>query len=176
MAASPAVTYVPLDEYLHTSYRPDVDYVDDHIEERNLGEFDHGDLQAEIVSFFRIRGREWNIRAVTDVRVQVRERNFRVPDVCLTDASLPRERIIRQPPFLCIEILSPEDTMKRTRVRAQDFLRMGVPQVWIFDPEKRTVTVSSPAGESTHTSGTLRLPETPIYLEIDAAFRTLDDA
>ena len=33
-------TLLSIDEYLHTSYKPDVDFVDGEIEERNLGEFD----------------------------------------------------------------------------------------------------------------------------------------
>ena len=30
-----------MDEYLHTMYHPDCDFVDGHLEERNLGEFEH---------------------------------------------------------------------------------------------------------------------------------------
>ena len=39
---------ISVEDYLNTTYRPDVDYVDGEIEERNLGEFDHGDLQLAI--------------------------------------------------------------------------------------------------------------------------------
>ena len=42
-------TLVSLEEYLKTSYEPDCDYVDGVLEERNLGEWNHGDLQGEIV-------------------------------------------------------------------------------------------------------------------------------
>ena len=44
---------VSIDEYLHTDYSPDVDYVDGELVERNVGEFDHADLQSEIVHYFR---------------------------------------------------------------------------------------------------------------------------
>ena len=40
--------FLSVEQYLNTTYRPDVDYVDGEIEERNLGEFDHGDLQPAI--------------------------------------------------------------------------------------------------------------------------------
>ncbi len=43
---------VSVKEYLNTSYRPDCDYVDGHVVERNLGELDHSDLQTEIAFFF----------------------------------------------------------------------------------------------------------------------------
>ena len=36
---------VTVGEYLRTVYEPDCDYVDGRVEERNVGEFDHGLLQ-----------------------------------------------------------------------------------------------------------------------------------
>ena len=36
---------IPLSEYLATSYRPDRDYVDGELQERNLGEREHALLQ-----------------------------------------------------------------------------------------------------------------------------------
>ena len=54
---------VSVEEYLNTSYRPDCDYVDGRVVERNLGELDHSDLQGEIVHYFRLRGRQWGIHA-----------------------------------------------------------------------------------------------------------------
>jgi hypothetical protein len=44
---------ISVEEYLNTTYRPDVDYVDGEIEERNLGEFDHADLQFGIANLLR---------------------------------------------------------------------------------------------------------------------------
>ena len=41
-AANPPTvpTLLSIDQYLNTTYRPDVDFVDGYIEERNLGETD----------------------------------------------------------------------------------------------------------------------------------------
>ena len=44
-------TPISVDEYLHTLYRPDCDYVDGEIVERNIGEKSHGKLQVEIWFF-----------------------------------------------------------------------------------------------------------------------------
>jgi hypothetical protein len=46
-----AATQLPISvsEYLHTSYRPDCDYVDGVVEERNLGELDHAALQGALL-------------------------------------------------------------------------------------------------------------------------------
>jgi hypothetical protein len=45
-----------LEEYLDTVYRPDREYVDGHLERRNLGEYDHGALQAELAFWSALTG------------------------------------------------------------------------------------------------------------------------
>jgi Uma2 family endonuclease len=168
---------ISVEEYLNTTYRPDVEYLDGVIEERNLGEFDHGDLQAALSTLLRIRQQEWAIRVVVETRVQVAPTRFRVPDVCVLRAGLERERIIRHAPLLCIEVLSPRDRLPAMRKRVQDLLDMGVPEVWIFDPATRTATLASddPSVDMTElANGTLRLHGTPIEIDVEAAFATLD--
>ena len=165
---------VEVEEYLNTTYRPDVDYVDGEIEERNLGEFDHADLQTEILMLLRSKQKAWNIRVVGENRVQVATTRFRIPDVCVIAAGLPREPIIRTPPLLCVEVLSPRDTLKAMRKRCQDYLDMGVPVVWIFNPETRTVHVCTQTSMVEHHSGTLRIDNSQIELTIEDAFATLD--
>ena len=44
---------IPVEEYLRTTYDPDCDYVDGEVQERNLGELDHSDLQTEFVQLAR---------------------------------------------------------------------------------------------------------------------------
>lgn len=45
-------TLLSIEEYLHTSYSPDVDFVDGELEERNLGAFEHARLQYVLAAFF----------------------------------------------------------------------------------------------------------------------------
>ena len=81
---------------------------------------------------------------MTEVRVQVRSSRFRIPDVCVTLGE-PGEEVLTKPPFICIEILSPEDRMSRVEVRINDYLAMGVPYVWVLDPETRQAFVATAA-------------------------------
>ena len=48
-----------------------------------------------------------------------------------------RGRILREPPFLCIEILSPEDRASRMELKIDDYLAFGVKHVWLIDPYQR---------------------------------------
>ena len=166
---------ISVEEYLKTVYRPDVDYVDGEIEERNLGEFDHGDLQAAISMALRMHQKDWGVRVVVETRTRVSPTRFRIPDVCVVSAALERERIITHPPLLCIEVLSPEDRLTRMRKRVQDFFDMGVPEVWIFDPATRTVQICTASSMTERKSGVLRLRGTKIELSIEAVFATLDE-
>jgi hypothetical protein len=74
---------VSVEEYLHTSYRPDCDYVDGEVQERNLGELEHGITQSEIVVYLRSRYPRLKRRVITELRVQVKPTRFRIPDVCV---------------------------------------------------------------------------------------------
>ena len=78
----PQPEFVSVREYLTTSYRPDCDYVDGRIEERNVGEYDHGYLQTLLAHLFMNHREDWGVRPLTDVRVQVKTTRFRVPSSC----------------------------------------------------------------------------------------------
>jgi len=135
-----AGTQISVEEYLHTVYRPDCDYVDGVVEERNLGERDHSWIQGRLVAFFLARFKESGIAALPEWRFQTRPTRFRIPDVIVTRGK-PDEQILTKPPLLCIEVLSSEDRISRTNLRIQEYLDFGVPVVWLIDPAERRVWV-----------------------------------
>jgi|WetSurMetagenome_2_1015567.scaffolds.fasta_scaffold310083_2 Uma2 family endonuclease len=129
-------TAIPLAQYLASTYEPDCDYVDGEIEERNVGERTHARLQARITAYLLAHYEAQGVEVFTEIRVRVSPSRFRIPDVCATIGD-PGEEVLTKPPFLCVEILSPEDGMSRLEVRIQDYLQMGVPHVWVLDPLTR---------------------------------------
>ena len=169
-----SLPFVSVDQYLHSTYAPDVDYVDGQLQERNSGEFDHGDLQGELITLFRVSSEAWGIRAVPETRVQVSPTRFLVPDICVMPLQWKRTPIIREAPLLCMEVLSPEDRMSRVRRRCEDFLQMGVAELWIFDPELRIAYVLSAAGLVEHKSQNAKPPGNTHPLGSADLFRVLD--
>ena len=129
-------TLMPVEEYLTSVYRPDCDYVDGELLERNMGERDHAWLQGAFVAYFFALRKERNITVLPEMRVQVKPNRFRIPDVCVVIGDT-NEQILTKPPFLCIEILSPEDRWSRVEERIDDFIAMGVPFVWVLDPQTK---------------------------------------
>ena len=93
---------------------------------------------------------------------------FRVPDVCLVSLDEPVEQILTKPPLVCIEILSPEDTLRRMQERVDDYRDFGVPNIWIIDP-------ATQRGYECNTSGFLETTEfvvtgTPLKLVLTELF------
>lgn len=130
----PTTAQITLETYLKTSYHPDCDFVDGEIEGRNLGEFDHAQLQMAIAAWFYARRREWNVHVLPEQRVRVSATRVRIPDVCLVSRDLSTEQVITKPPVAIVEILSPEDRVRRYNDRLEDYHAMGVRNIWVIDP------------------------------------------
>jgi Uma2 family endonuclease len=138
-------TLVSLSEYLETSYRPDCDYLDGELLERNVGELDHSGLQMSLSYYLYSRKKQWGIWVLPEQRVQVKAKRFRVPDITVLTGP-PAGQIIQQPPFLCVEILSPSDRMAEMQERIDDYLNFGVRYVWLIHPKTRRAFVYTADG------------------------------
>jgi Uma2 family endonuclease len=151
-----AAALVPVEEYLRTAYRPDCDYVDGDVRERNLGERDHSRSQRQFIRYFCAKEHEWGAFCFPEQRIQVSARRFRVADVCVVLGKEPEEQIFGAPPFICIEILSPEDRMARVQERIDDYLKFGVPYVWVVDPNSHRAWIYTKSGIGEVADGILR--------------------
>ena len=166
-----AGTLISVEEYLKSTYRPDCDYVDGCIEERNLGERTHSQLQSDLIFYLRSRYGQQGIKVYPELRVQISPMRFRVPDVCLTLGD-PGEEILTRPPFLCIEILSPEDRMSRVETRINDYLEMGVKYIWVLDPQTRQAFSATPSdGLREVKTGALETSDPRLELPLAEMFR-----
>jgi Uma2 family endonuclease len=152
-----SATLVSLGEYLSTSYRPDRDYVDGQMLERNAGEWDHSRLQALLLKLL----------VAPEQRVQVKASRFRVPDLCVVPGN-PGEQILTRPPKLVIEILSPEDSMSAMQERIDDYLAFGIGNIWIFDPRRKKAYWADPSGVHEAVSGLLETSGAPIVVDTKA--------
>ncbi len=82
------------------------------------------------------------------LRIQIREGKFREPDLLVVrDAHDPR----RQNRFwlgadLVVEIVSPDDSERDTKVKRADYAEIGIPEYWIVNPEDETIAGLTLAG------------------------------
>ncbi|MEO7029478.1 MAG: Uma2 family endonuclease [Acidobacteriaceae bacterium] len=169
-------TIVPLSEYLSTAYRPDCDFLEGELLERNMGEQQHGAIQGFFVRFFGNHRSDWQVRVLPEQRVQVRPERFRIPDVCVLRSSDPWDPIVRFAPLLCIEVLSFADSTRSLQDRVDDYAAMGVEHIWAVDPWKRLGYYASASGFQQPEDGVLRIAGTPIAVVLAEVFAELDPA
>ena len=171
MAAS---TLVSLEEYLSTSYEPDREYVDGELVERCVGKFEHSRLQTLIATYFCIKEVEYKIWAFTEQRIQVvntdYEKRYRIPDVCLVRTPYGQESILTSPPYLVIEILSPDDRASDTLAKTSDYSRFGIPHIWIVDSEQRKLFHADSQGIREQADLIGQLPEIGLTVDFSQFF------
>lgn len=170
MSSMGTATLVSVSEYLSTDYSPDCDYVDGEVLERNVGEKDHGRLQALLIGLLLRLEKRLGIWVVLEQRVQVSPTRYRVPDICVIAGPEPQEQIFTQPPFLCVEILSPEDRMSRMQEKIDDYLRFGVRFVWLVNPETKRAYVYTSEGMVEVKDGVLRTKDPGIAVPLAEVF------
>ena len=163
-------TQTSVTEYLNTTYRPDRDYVDGEVLERNLGERDHSQPQTLLAAYFLTRRKEWGLWALTEQRVQVAPHRFRIPDVCVLGADAPYEQVVSAPPLICVEILSKDDSFASIVHRLDDYLAMGVENVWVIDPRLRRGYRYTAEGLLEAKDGILRTSNPELAVPLSALF------
>jgi Uma2 family endonuclease len=138
-------TRLSLFDYLKTSYRPDREYVDGELLERNAGKWEHARLQALLTVWLGSQEKTWSVKVATEQRLKV----------------------------LVVEILSPADTYTETQSRSADYLHMGVSCVWIIDPTSRTGRQC--VGDAWTAADVLGVPGTEIRVNLLQLFADFDE-
>lgn len=166
-------TLISLRDYLTTTYRPDREYVDGAVLERHMGKWEHSRVQALLTGWFIQHESLWRVQVATEWRTQVSGTRVRIPDLVLVRRGAQPE-VLTVPPLLVVEILSPDDSYSALQQRADDYLAMGVETIWMVDPATRTARVC--AGRAWTQATRLEVEGTPIYVEIETIFASLDAA
>jgi hypothetical protein len=146
-------TLISLDEYLRTSFHPDCDFVDGVVLDRTVGMRRHAYAQAQIPSWFNNVQR---LQSLTELRVRVGPSRIRIPDVVVCEIPLPDEEVFTTPPWLCIEVMSPDDTVAAMQDRLDDYLQFGIPNIWVIDPWKHRGWHVTAEGWATAAGGIMR--------------------
>jgi Uma2 family endonuclease len=166
-------TMVPLEEYLTTSYEHDCEWIDGELKERGMPDGYHGYFQTLLALYFNGRMEALGLRALTEVRIEVNPRSYRIPDVMVLPADA---RFLPAPvsaPLLCVEVLSPDDRVTDLEDKIADYLAMGVGAIWIIDPRRRRMATADAAG--THVVEAFTLPGTSVLLSKAQLFAELDE-
>jgi Uma2 family endonuclease len=133
------MSQVSVDEYLHSSYEHDPEFVDGVLVERGTPTPAHGTLQSIVVEHLRRYRREFRFGVIPECRVEIVSRSrYRVPDVLLSSLPIPAGKVLDTPPLAVIEIWSPDDGLGKQMARFREYWERGVRQIVVLDPEAFT--------------------------------------
>lgn len=174
MASAPTLPIVSVEEYLNTSYEPDVEFVDGVLVEKGMPTIAHNFLGRLLLFWFAQFEQQLRFTAMYEVRTQIIEKaRYRLPDMLLCPMPLPKGRIVDVVPWVVIEIVSPDDTINNTQDRFNDYAGVGVRHVLQMDPEKY-VAHRFDNGSMIKTSFTsLELPTGNVPFDSDELFNQL---
>lgn len=146
-----------VEQYNRSTFEHDAEYVDGNIVERSMPTTPHSLMQTFLSFILFTHG-----AVMTEQRIRIRDRLYRIPDVCFT-LKVPREQVLTHPPYLCIEIISPDDSAKTLRDKVSDYLSFGVDYVWVIDPETYSGEVYTQSTTTRITDGIFRAG----HIEVD---------
>lgn len=130
-------------------FEHDAEFVEGRVVERPMPTPQHSKMQGFLVRVLHmLRG----LQALPELRLRTRLDRTRVPDVCLI-RTIPNDSPTTIAPYLCVEILSPEDRMVEVLDRVSEYFDMGVQFVWIIDPVSFTGEIRTKDGIKTVTDG-----------------------
>jgi Uma2 family endonuclease len=159
-------TAVTLEQYLFTSYCPDVEFVHGELREKSVVSPVHGRVQILLGVWFGQYEEQWGVQTLAKARTQVSEHAVRLPDVTVMAAGpLPRKALVR-PPLLAIEVLSESDSYADLNARALDLEAMGVENIWLIDPGSRTAERWAGGAWQAVEGTSLAIAGSPVYLDL----------
>jgi Uma2 family endonuclease len=100
------------------------------------------------------------------VRTRLGPNRIRIPDVVVSELPLPDEEVFTSPPYLCIEVMSPHDTIAAMQDRLDEYLDFGVPNVWVVDPWKHRGWHVTAEGWATAIDGMMRTADGRIAMPL----------
>ncbi len=166
-----ARSQIGVEEYLDLVFddRPEPDYVDGEVVERALPTPTHSQIQVLLGILFAPLLNRVRLILMSELRVQIQPRRFRVIDFAVYLDARPEGRYATTPAFVAIEIISPDDRYGRLTHRLEDYRRWGVPHVWLVDPELKRLYEYSEAGLLQFPA--LRLPEFDFEISAQEIFK-----
>ncbi len=129
-------TLASLEEYLNTSYEPDMEFVDGVLVRRNVGTQLHGLLQTIVGAYLRQYRRSDRLKVFMETRLLVKG-HYRIPDVMVLQPPYRKGRVVTDVPIVAIEIKSPDDTFDDIVDKCFEYESLGVGNILVMDPDNK---------------------------------------
>jgi Uma2 family endonuclease len=146
----------------------EMELVDGELVERSSPNNTHSRTQGRLFSRFDRLADRLRLFPRTELRLRVAPARYRVVDLAVYTGEEPVAEVPSEPPFVAIEIVSPDDTYAGIMERLQDYHDWGVRHVWLLDPQSRRF--SAYGAEGLQPVAALELPELGVRITPEEIF------
>lgn len=111
---------------------------------------------------------------ISPIDVFIDRFNVLQPDVVVLPEDTPSgPGLTRIPiPILAVEVFSPTSRRRDRGIKTPSYLRAGVREVWLVDPESESVEIVTASGATAVSEGVARAKTLPFSVELGGLFRT----
>ena len=124
------------EQYLATHFEHEPELVHGELVGRPLPNRSHGRTQQRLA--VRLDGAGY---CCTEVRMRLAEDLYRIPDVAVFERPGPEEEVPSSPPFLVVEVISPEDRLHNLMQKLEEYHLWGVRYIWLVETELKKLYV-----------------------------------
>lgn len=137
-----------VDEYVHqyieAGKKPACEYVDGLLVPKGMGNRKHSRLQRRLLELLQAYS---EFEAFPELHAKLRETEFRIPDIAVERKPVAESFYPTRTVYLCIEILSPDQTLGQMLEKCEHYHAWGTPYCWVIDPERQTTWQYDRGGE-----------------------------
>ncbi len=144
MASAPVLPFVSVEEYLHTTYEPECEYVEGRLLPKRMGSKRHSRLQLLLARVLSDAEGSHDLYVYPEFRIKIGENRFRVPDLAVFVGPADGERFASGAPLCTVEVISPDERWSEVIAKASDHLSAGTAVVLIADPRIGSVYTVRP--------------------------------
>lgn len=137
---------ITAEQYLHTTFEYDAEFVRGEIVERAMPDRLHSTIQFRILMAIGRLIQSFALFPYPELRLRLEARLFRVPDVCVFAGQAPKEDVPSEPPLLVVEILSKDDRHHDLMEKLEEYRVWGVQNIWVVDPHGKRFALYTATG------------------------------
>jgi Uma2 family endonuclease len=146
-----------VEQYLHTSFEVEPDYLDGELVERHLGSLPHARAKGRMLELLcDLKGFSWH--AYLSLTMIMSPTRCRVADLAaFAEEPSPGKQYPEEPGELAIEVVEQEDRFAEMMQRLTDYHAWGFRRVWLVDPWSHKLFIYDATGF--HEVSSFELPE-----------------
>lgn len=133
-----------VNSYIASGMKPACEYVDGVLVPKGMGNRKHSRIQRRLLELLQTYA---EFEAFPELHARLRESEFRIPDIAVERKPVSEGFYPTKGIHLCVEILSPDQTLGQMLEKCEHYHAWGTPYCWVIDPERQTAWQYDRGGE-----------------------------